>query len=108
MRYAQPAQLFARAYNAKRCRGVWGNAPPGFLNLGHMRVLLKPSETIITTQNLWKLDFGDSSYGRVSEPLPFGINHCVVPPLFLGSCRFECFMFTGHEAADLYGDVCCV
>ena len=84
-------------------------APTGkFLNLDHMRVFLEPSETIITTQNLWQLDFGDSLYGRVSEPLPFGINYCLVPPLSLGSCRFECFMFAGHEAVDLYGDVCCV
>ena len=51
---AQPAQLCARA---KRCRGVWEHAPPGkFLNLGHMRVLLRPSEITITTQNLWQLD----------------------------------------------------
>ena len=74
-----------------------------------MRVLLKPSETTITTQNLWQLDcnFGDSLHGRVSEPLPFGSNHCIVPPLSLGSCRFECFMFAGHEAV-IYMEMCAV
>ena len=31
---------------AQSCRGVWGHAPTGkFLNLDHVRVLLRPSET---------------------------------------------------------------
>ena len=49
--------------------GGVGHAHPGqFLNLKHMRVLLRPSETTITTQILWQLDCnsGDSSYGRFS------------------------------------------
>ena len=61
-----------RAYNAQCCRKI--------KNLDHMRVLLiRPSETTITTQNLWQLDcnLGDSSYGRFSEPLPFGISLCI-------------------------------
>ena len=65
------AQLFVRAYNAKCCRRVWGNAPPGkFLNLDYMRVLLKPSEITITMQNLWKLD---CNFGRrmVASRSPF-------------------------------------
>ena len=42
-----------RTYNAQRSRRVWGHAPLGkFLSLDHMRVLLRPSETTITTQNV--------------------------------------------------------
>ena len=47
-------------------------------NFHHMRVPLRPSETTITTQNLWQLDCnsGDSLYGHFSEPLPFRISLC--------------------------------
>ena len=39
--------------NAQCSRRVWGHAPLGkFLNLDHMRVLLRPSETTITMQNV--------------------------------------------------------
>ena len=56
-----------------------------FLNLDHIRVLLRPSKTTITTQNLSQVDcnLGNLSYGRFLKPL--------------GS-RFEYFMFAGHEA----------
>ena len=66
------------------------------LNLDHMRVLLRPSETTITTQNLWQVDcnLGDSSYSGLSEPLKFPTESAfvceVLPPLSLGNCRFEC------------------
>ena len=42
-----------RTYNAQHSRRVWEHAPQGkFLRLDHMRVLLRPSETAITTQNV--------------------------------------------------------
>ena len=88
MRRAQPAQFVVHASdNAKRCMGVWGHAPPGkVLNFDHMRVLLRPSETTITTQNLWQVDcnLGDSSYGRFLEP-PSLRNHS--EPLYVRYCR---------------------
>ena len=50
--------FFLRAYNAQHNslgRSV-GMVPLGrFLNLDHTRVLLRPSETTIITQNLWQL-----------------------------------------------------
>ena len=54
--------------------GSVGMLPEG--NFDHMRVLLRPSEITITTQNLWQLDcnLGDSS---ISEPVPFGISLCI-------------------------------
>ena len=51
--------------------GGFGHAPQeNFLNLDHIKLLLKPSETIITTQNLWQRDCnsGNSLYGCFSEP----------------------------------------
>ena len=44
-----------------------------------MRVLLRPSETTMTTQKLWQLDYnlGDSPYGCFLETLPFGISLCM-------------------------------
>ena len=62
----QRAQLFS-AYDAQRSRV---HVPPGNF-FYHMVVLLRPSETTITT---WQLDFNsaDSLYGRFPEPLPFG------------------------------------
>ena len=68
---------------------VWGSGgmlpQENFLNLDHMRVLLRPSETTITTQNLLQVDcnLGDLSYGRFLEPLPFGITE----PLYVRYCR---------------------
>ena len=58
-------------------RGCGGLLPRG--KLDHMRVLLRPSETTITTQSLWQLErnSGDSSICRLSEPLPFGISLCI-------------------------------
>ena len=45
------------AYNAQSPSGVWGHVPLGKLqNLDDRRVLLRLSETTITTQNLWQLD----------------------------------------------------
>ena len=41
------------AYSEQCSRGVWGHVPSG---LDHMRVLLRPSETTITTQHLWQLE----------------------------------------------------
>ena len=54
--------------------GSVGMLPEG--NFDHMRVLLRPSEITITTQNLWQLDcnLGDSS---ILEPVPFGISLCI-------------------------------
>ena len=80
MRLAQRAYfLLARITHSV----VWGSGgmlpQENFQNLDHMRVLLRPSETTITTQNLWQLDCnsGDSSCGRFLEPLPFGISLCI-------------------------------
>ena len=41
-------------------------------NFDHMRALLRPSETTITTQNLWPMECnsGNSLQGHFSEPLP--------------------------------------
>ena len=51
----------------------------------------------------WSVNSGDSSYCRFLESLPFGISLCVQGTatelsLQLGSCRFECSMYAGHEA----------
>ena len=104
MQRAKPAQLFAHIKQS--VVGGLGACSPR--KKDHMRVL-KPSETTITMQNLRQLDFnfGNSSCGHVSEPIPFEINHCVVQPLSLGSCIFECFTFAGHEAVT-YMKMCAV
>ena len=102
--------FFACACNTKCGRGVWGHAPPGkFLNLDHMRMLLRPSETTITTLNLWQLDFNlGTNRMVVSQSNSESTTVCeVLPRLSLGSCRFECFMFTGHEAV-IYMEICTV
>ena len=112
MRRAQRAQLFS-AYDAQRSRGVlWACSPQeNFFNLDYMKVFLRPSETTITTQNLWQLDCnsGDSLHGRFSEPLPFGIILCIWSTagteLSLDSCRFECFMSAEYEAV-IHVEVC--
>ena len=68
---------------------VWGSggmlSQEDFLNLDHVRVLLRPSKTTITTQNLSQVDcnLGDLSYGRFLEPLPFRITE----PLYVRYCR---------------------
>ena len=98
-----------RTYNAQRSRRVWGHAP---LNLDHMIVLVMPSETTIIAQNVWQLDCnsGDTLYGRFSEPLslwnqPLYMRHCY--RTVRQNCRFECFMFAGHEAV-IHIEMCAV
>ena len=58
------------------------------LKLDHMKVLLRLSE--ITTQDIWPLESNsdDSLYGRFST----------ATELSFRSCRFEHFVFAGHEA----------
>ena len=48
---------------------------------------------------------GDSFNGRFSEPLPFAFVFEALPQNCLGSCRFECFMFAGHEAV-IHIEIC--
>ena len=67
-------------------------SPRKMWNLEHMRVLLRPSESTITMQNIWQLEYnsGDWSYSGFSEPLPFGISLCIwgtATKLSRGRCR---------------------
>ena len=56
--------------------GGWGHAPQE--NPDDIRVLLRPSETTIITQNLCKWTYlGDSLYGRFTEHLSFGVSLCI-------------------------------
>ena len=111
MRRAQPAHFFffLRIYKARHSvvyRGVWEYAPPG--NLDHMRVLLRPSETTTTTQNLWQLDCNSGIFiiwPFLGAP-SFGIGETGTE-LSLGSCRFESFMLAGHEAV-IHIEICAV
>ena len=49
--------LVQRMYSTQHSRRVWGHAPPGkFWNVDHLSVLLRPSETTVTTQTLWQLE----------------------------------------------------
>ena len=86
----------------QHCREVWGHAPPGiFWNSDHMRVLLSLSETTITMPKFMAHNVTNSWFGHFLEPLPFGISLCIwstATELSFESCRFECFMFAGHEA----------
>ena len=89
---AHSTRKYLCTYNARHSRWVWGHASPvKFSNLDHMRVLLRLSETTITTQNLWQLDC-NLWYGHLSEPLrnqPLYVRHC--HRTVRRSCRFECF-----------------
>ena len=76
-----------------------------------MGVLLRQSETTIIMQHLWKMECnsGDSSCGRFSEPLPFGMSLCIwSPTCLLGAADFECFMYAEHASSASYRDVRCV
>ena len=104
---SQRGFLRARKYNAKHSKGVSGMlAQEKFLHLNHMRVLLKPSETTITTQNLWQLDC-NFAWSRLGAPSLRNQPLCSATSVSLGSCRFECFMFAGHEAV-IYMEMCAV
>ena len=54
-------------------------------------------------------NLGDSSMVVSWSPFPLKSAFVceVLPPLSLGSCRFECFMFAGHEAV-IHIEICAV
>ena len=69
--------LVRHVQSAKRCRGSGGLLPQENVEIWTiiMRVLLRPSETTITTQTLWRLEC--DLHGRFSEPLSFGVRLCI-------------------------------
>ena len=104
--HARSASYFfsLRTYNAQhQSRRFRGHAPLGKFKF---RPHERPSETTVTTQNVWQLycNSGDSSYSRFSEPLSLRnqllyVRHCH---------RIRVFYVWRTWSRDLSRDVRCV
>ena len=101
-----------RTYNVQRSRRVWGHAPLG--KFFKFRPYESTSETVRDQCKMFDNRTVTLVIHRMvyfSDPLslrnqPLYVRHC--HKTVSRSCRYECFMFAGHESRDSSRDVRCV